>query len=103
MACAPRISYRRGPMNTTLAAAGHRSLAQQIESIVMSAPVTDVHTHLYDPAFRDLLLWGLDDLLVYHYLVAEVFRYIDVPYDKFWALTKTQQADLVWEKLFLEH
>jgi len=40
-----------------------------------------------------LLLWGIDELLTYHYLVAEVFRYLDVPYEKFWALSKAQQAE----------
>jgi hypothetical protein len=77
--------------------------SEQIEDIVMSTPVTDIHTHLYDPAFKELLLWGIDDLLVYHYLVAEVFRYLDLPYEKFWAMSKTQQADLVWEYLFMKH
>ena len=46
----------------------------------------------YDPAFGELLLWGIDDLLTYHYLIAEGFRYLDIPYEKFWALTKEQQA-----------
>jgi hypothetical protein len=77
--------------------------ADEIEQIVMSTPVVDIHTHLYDPAFGQLLLWGIDELLVYHYLVAEAFRYLDLPYEKFWALSKTQQADLVWAELFLKH
>ncbi|MBN2505706.1 MAG: glucuronate isomerase [Verrucomicrobia bacterium] len=78
-------------------------LAAEVAHIVATTPVSDIHTHLYDPAFGPLLLWGLDELLVYHYLVAEAFRYLDMPYDTFWALSKTQQADLVWEKLFVEH
>jgi hypothetical protein len=90
-------------MEATLADVSRSSLAKQVESIVMSTPVTDMHTHLYDPAFRELLLWGIDDLLVYHYLVAEAFRYLDLPYNEFWSLSKTMQADLVWEKLFLQH
>jgi hypothetical protein len=69
----------------------------------MSAPVTDIHTHLYDSAFKGLLLWGVDDLLVYHYLVAEGFRYFDSPYNKFWLLSKTKQADLIWDALFIQH
>ena len=69
----------------------------------MSTPVTDIHTHLYDPAFKKLLLWGIDDLLVYHYLVSEAFRYLDLPYDTFWSLSKTRQADLIWDALFLRH
>jgi hypothetical protein len=90
-------------MKTTLADTRRSALAKQVDDIVLSAPVTDIHTHLYEPVFKDLLLWGIDELLVYHYLVAEVFRYIDLPYDKFWSLSKTRQADLVWEKLFIEH
>ncbi len=69
----------------------------------MSTPVVDIHTHLYDPAFHDLLLWGIDDLLVYHYLVAENFRFSDLPYDKFWSLPKPAQAELIWDELFIKH
>lgn len=90
-------------MKTTHAQTNRSPLAKHIERIVMSTPITDIHTHLYDPAFKDLLLWGIDELLVYHYLVAEVFRYLDQPYDKFWLLSKAQQADLIWEQLFLKH
>lgn len=78
------------------------ALAQQVEQIVNSTGVYDVHTHLYDRAFGSLLLWGIDDLLTYHYLVAEVFRHLDLPYQKFWSLTKTEQADLIWDTLFLQ-
>jgi len=90
-------------MKATLAEASRVPSAKAIEDIVMSVPVTDIHTHLYDPAFKELLLWGIDDLLVYHYLVAEAFRYLDLPYDKFWSLSKTGQADLIWDALFLQH
>jgi hypothetical protein len=78
-------------------------LAARVEAILAATPIDDIHTHLYDPAFSELLLWGIDDLLVYHYLVAEAFRYLDTPYEKFWALSKTQQADLIWNALFLQH
>jgi hypothetical protein len=90
-------------MKTTLAEAGRAPVAKQVEDIVMSTPIVDIHTHLYEPVFKDLLLWGIDDLLVYHYLVAETFRYLDIPYEKFWSLSKTAQAELVWNALFLEH
>lgn len=74
-----------------------------VERLVGSTAVMDIHTHLYDPAFGELLLWGIDDLLVYHYLVAEGFRYFDIPYDKFWSLTKQAQADLIWDALFIRN
>src|SRR6266404_1946634 len=78
-------------------------LAKQIEDLVNATPVVDIHTHLYDPAFKELLLWGIDDLLVYHYLVAEAFRYFDFPYEKFWALSKTEQAERIWDALFIQN
>ncbi len=90
-------------MTKPISPAQRAALSRQVETIVQSTPLVDVHTHLYDPAFGDLLLWGIDDLLVYHYLVAEVFRYLSVPYETFWALSKTEQADLIWDALFLRH
>ena len=72
------------------------ALAARLEKIVARTAVFDIHTHLYDPAFGGLLLWGIDELLVYHYLVAEAFRYLTLPYEEFWALSKTSQAR--WHK-----
>ena len=88
---------------STRSDASRHALAGQIERLVGTTPVFDIHTHLYDPAFRALLLWGIDDLLVYHYLTAEVLRQTDVPYDRFWSLPKARQADLIWEQLFVRH
>lgn len=74
-----------------------------IERVMASTPVVDIHTHLYDPLLGNLLLRGIDDLLVYHYLAAEAFRYLEVPPEEFFALSKTAQADLVWRELFVAH
>lgn len=79
------------------------ALGAQVERIVAATPVSDIHTHLYDPAFGELLLWGIDELLIYHYLVAEAFRYFDGPYEKFWKLSKIEQADLIWNALFIHN
>ena len=79
------------------------NIAAHVERVVATTLVDDIHTHLYDPAFGDLLLWGIDDLLVYHYLVAEAFRYSDMPYEKFWGLPKTRQAEMVWDALFIQN
>ncbi len=73
-----------------------------VQRAVESAPITDVHTHLYDPALGPLLLSGIDELVTYHYLVAEVLRARpDVAPADFYALSKTAQADLVWSELFV--
>ncbi len=84
-----------------MSAAGSK-LAQSVLEIVRRTPVRDIHTHLYDPAFGPLLLWGIDELLTYHYLVAEAFRYFEMPADKFWSAPQATQAEWIWEKLFLE-
>src|SRR5438045_5211638 len=52
-----------------------------------------------------LLLWGVDELLTYHYLVAEVYRIVPatkLPYEQFWKMSKRQQADHIWKHLFIE-
>ena len=79
------------------------SIRETVADVVARTPVYDIHTHLYDPAFGDLLLWGIDELLVYHYLIAEGFRQFDLPPEKFWALSKQSQADAIWNALFIEH
>jgi hypothetical protein len=79
------------------------AIRETVLDVVERTPIYDIHTHLYDPAFGELLLWGIDELLVYHYLIAEGFRQFDLGYDDFWALSKTQQADAIWQALFIDH
>jgi len=97
------LSYAARAVSPVTPDERREAIAAQVEKAVTNTQVFDIHTHLYDPAFGGLLLWGLDDLLTYHYLVAEAFRYFDMPYDKFWALSKTRQADLIWDALFVQH
>ena len=94
------------------------SIQKQIESALAAEPIVDMHTHLYPPSFGSpvpnktgktdatgLLLWGIDELLTYHYLVAEVFRVVpatELSYDDFWKMTKVQQADHIFKHLFIE-
>lgn len=77
-------------------------LRSAVRRIVNETPITDIHTHLFSPAFGNLLLYGPDELLTYHYLFAEALRASNLPYDQFWEMEKTQQADFVWRTLFLE-
>ncbi len=74
-----------------------------IAKTIAEQPVLDIHTHLFDPAQGELLLWNVDELLTYHYLIAETFRYITMDYAAFWQLSKRQQADIVWQTLFIDH
>jgi len=79
------------------------ALRQTVERLAATMPVTDMHTHLYAPEFGSLLLWGVDELLTYHYLISESFRWTDGEYDAFWALSKQEQANLIWRNLFIDH
>ena len=80
----------------------------ELESVVRAAvsvtEVIDVHTHLFPPTHEPLMLWGIDELLCYHYLVAEFF--ITAPAaqqpDTFFGLPKVEQAALVWQALFVD-
>lgn len=76
-----------------------------VGEVFATQPVVDMHTHLYPPAFGPMMLWGIDELLTYHYLVAEVYRVVPatkLPYENFWAMSRRQQADHIWKHLFVE-
>jgi len=79
------------------------AVAAAARQAVQATTITDVHTHLFPPSHGDLLLWGVDELLTYHYLVAELFTVApkDLSHQKFWSLDKAAQADLIWEHVFL--
>jgi mannitol-1-phosphate/altronate dehydrogenase len=73
-----------------------------VRAEVQAVEVIDLHTHLLPPSHAPLMLWGIDELLCYHYLVAEYFMTAtDITPDAFHALPKTQQADLIWQGLFI--
>jgi len=96
-------SKSRAPSAVTGLERKRTELSRTVRRIVAATPVYDIHTHLYDPAFKALLLSGIDELLVYHYLIAEAFRHLRLPYDKFWKMARREQADLVWKNLFIDH
>ena len=47
---------------------------QWVDQAIASTPVYDLHTHLYPANFGRFMLWGIDELLTYHYLIAETIR-----------------------------
>lgn len=93
-------------------------LPEVVQQVFASTPVVDLHTHLYPPTFgtpvpnrttptdaAGLMLWGIEELVTYHYLIAEVFRAVPatkLPYEQFWAMSKAEQADHIWKHLFVE-
>ncbi len=60
-----------------------------VEEVLATTQFIDVHTHLFAPAFGSLGLWGIDELLTYHYLEAELFRSSSISPERYWTLSKT--------------
>ena len=95
------------------------NLARAVADAIEAQPIVDMHTHLYPPTFgtpvpnasgpvdpAGMSLWGVDELVTYHYLVAEVYRVVPskkLPHEQFWKMTKRQQADHIWKHLFVEN
>jgi hypothetical protein len=78
-------------------------LQRVVGEMVRQTPVFDIHTHLYPPAFGSLCLWGIDELVNYHYLIAELFRSSSITPQEFWEQSKSRQADLIWDALFVKN
>ncbi len=77
-------------------------LKNVLSKIVADTHVVDIHTHLFSPDHGQLCVWGIDELLTYHYLVAEFFRFSDMEYNVFFKLSKREQAELIWKALFVD-
>jgi hypothetical protein len=79
------------------------TIYDRVQKAINAAPVVDLHTHLFAPQFGAMNLWGIDELLTYHYLVAETLRSLpSLQPEKFLAMDKAAQADLVWQTLFVQ-
>lgn len=79
------------------------SLRERVSTVLHNTPFIDMHTHLFPPSFGKIGLWGIDELLTYHYLEAELFRFSSVTPDAYWAMPKRAQAELIWQTLFVEN
>ncbi len=79
------------------------SIRQTVEEELSKARFIDVHTHLFKPSLGSLGLWGIDELLTYHYLEAELFRFSEITPEQYWALPKPARAHAIWRALFVEN
>jgi hypothetical protein len=70
-------------------------LNRVVEEVLNSTSFIDIHTHLFAPTLGNLGLWGIDDLLTYHYLEAEFFRHSSMPPEQYWKLKQPQRADVI--------
>ena len=74
-----------------------------VEEVLATTQFIDIHTHLFAPEFGGLGLWGIDELLTYHYLEAELFRSSTISPERYWEMPKREQADAIWQALFVQN
>ena len=80
----------------------HHLLAT-VERELQDLRIVDIHTHLFMPSLGALGLWGIDELITYHYLEAELFRSSTITPEEYWQLPKAAKADAIWRALFVEN
>ena len=78
-------------------------LKKTLDRTIEEANVTDIHTHLFSPDFGDLLLYGIDEMLTFHYLLSETMRFVNIPYAVYWKMSKKEQAELIWDTIFIKN
>ncbi len=74
-----------------------------VDQELNAARFIDVHTHLFMPSLGNLGLWGIDELITYHYLEAELFRSSTITPREYFALSKREKAKAIWKALFVEN
>jgi len=74
-----------------------------VEGALLQTPFIDIHTHLFMPSLGENGLWGIDNLITYHYLEAELFRSSPIAPDEYFRLSQREKADLIWRALFVEN
>jgi hypothetical protein len=96
-------SGRSKPASLGAKAVAEAQINRVVEEVLQTTEFVDIHTHLYPAQFGKIGLWGIDELLTYHYLEAEFFRHSPVTPEQYWRLSKQQQADAIWQALFVEN
>ncbi len=79
-----------------------RDILQVVQDALQATPIVDIHTHTFSPQLGALGLWGIDNLLTYHYLEAELFRCSPIQPAAYWELPIRERADIIWQTLFVE-
>lgn len=79
-------------------------LGRRLPELVRAAPIHDIHTHLFAPEFGALNLRGIDALLDYHYVLAELYREVWPGRDAAGvaAMSPEDRSALIWQRLFVD-
>eukprot|EP00811_Abedinium_folium_P006597 NODE_1607_length_2423_cov_4.755226.p1 GENE.NODE_1607_length_2423_cov_4.755226~~NODE_1607_length_2423_cov_4.755226.p1 ORF type:complete len:697 (+),score=216.42 NODE_1607_length_2423_cov_4.755226:242-2092(+) len=69
---------------------------------VESAQIVDMHTHIFGPGYGAQMVFGIDAMLTYHYLVYEYLSCASQTSEDFYSLPVSKQAECVWQALFVD-
>lgn len=78
-------------------------IRSSVTEALEATPVFDMHTHTFAPWMGGLGLWGIDELVTYHYLEAELFRSSAITPERYFSLSREQKADEIWQALFVRN
>ena len=78
----------------------NNELSDTLAKAINNSKIFDIHTHLFPSSFKSYALFGLVNLLNYHYLIAELLTNVNISADKFYSLDEKNKAKLIWEELF---
>ena len=76
------------------------NISNKLLNIINSAPVFDLHTHLFPPKHEGYFLLGFKNLLNYHYLIAELLTATNIDASTFYSYNDEKKASIIWNELF---
>ena len=76
------------------------NISNKLLNIINSAPIFDLHTHLFPPKHDGYFLLGFKNLLNYHYLIAELLTATNIDASTFYSYNDEKKASLIWNELF---
>tara|TARA_B100000686_G_scaffold352165_1_gene453210 strand:+ start:2555 stop:3751 length:1197 start_codon:yes stop_codon:yes gene_type:complete len=75
-------------------------ISKYLKDTINSTSIFDCHTHLFPPEHKNYYLSGLENILNYHYLIAELLTIAGTSTKEFYSLEHSKRANLIWDELF---
>ena len=79
-----------------------KNLKEELNIIINNTEIFDIHTHLFPSSFKTYYLSGIEEVLNYHYLIAELLTSTNITPNAFYDLNNKDRAKKIWEELFIK-
>ena len=79
-----------------------KNLREELNKIINNTEIFDIHTHLFPSSFKTYYLSGIEEVLNYHYLIAELLTSTNITPNAFYDLNNKDRAKKIWEELFIK-